>query len=240
MKIKVVIFSATILLVFAACRFNDPVKSVSNPSEANIAAVVPTPSPTPEKKPEFQAIIQPTDSAFSKINWANFTYELPKNWRNGEDTITLVNGKHPMDKDKIGMVLLGVKYGEVTGDSSEEAIVSAGIITGGITKLSVVYIFTLQNSQPKLIWNFETGDRGDGGLKNVYAEGKNLVIELYGKDRYIFSQKETLKVEEEYDLDVCCPINFTKTSYKFNGRDFTMKGKWEAFPLPEKIDFNAR
>jgi hypothetical protein len=239
MKIKVILITSTILLVFAGCR---PIES-SKPdilSDANVANVTATPFPTPEKKPEFRADIQPTNTAFSKVNWANFTYELPKNWRNDEDNITLVNGKHPMDKDKIGMVLLGVKYGEVTGDSSEEAIVSAGIITGGITKLSVVYIFTLQNNQPKLIWNFESGDRGDGGLKDVYAEEKNLVVELYGKDRYIFSQKETLKVEEEYDLDICCPINFTKTTYKFNGRDFTMKGKWESFPLTETIDFNAR
>jgi hypothetical protein len=242
MKYQVLLLSATILFVLAGCRFNEPTKTEANLNQEVELIQTPTPSPqpTPEKKPDFQPKIQPTTSAFSKTDFANFTYELPQNWRNEEANITLTNGKRPMSKDKIGMMFREVKYGELTGDSSEEAIVILGIITGGITNLNAVYIFTLSNNQPKLLWNFETGDRGDGGLKDVYAENNELVVELYGKDRYIFRQKETLKVEEEYELNICCPVNFTKTHHKFNGRDFAIKGKWESLSLPEKLDFNAR
>ncbi len=240
MKYQGLLLSATILFVFAGCRFGEPAKIETNVNQEVELIQTPTPATTPEKKADFKPKIQTANSAFSKTDFANFTFELPQNWRNEEAKITLENGKRPMSKDKIGMMLREVKYDELTGDNSEEAIVILGIITGGMTNLNAVYIFTLANNQPKLLWNFETGDRGDGGLKDVYADNNDLIIELYGKGRYVFRQKETLKVEEEYDFDVCCPINFTKTHYKFNGRDFTIKGKWESLPLPEMLNLNAR
>jgi hypothetical protein len=33
-----------------------------------------------------------------------------------------------------------------------------------------VYIFIVENGKPELIWHFETGDRADGGLRQVFAE----------------------------------------------------------------------
>lgn len=36
-----------------------------------------------------------------------------------------------------------------------------------------------------MIWDFDTGGRADGGLRQVYAEDGQLVIELYGKDRVV-------------------------------------------------------
>lgn len=88
-----------------------------------------------------------------------------------------------------------------------------------------VYIFTLKNGRLKLLWDFETGDRADGGFKRIYADQGNLVIELYGKDRFIGG--ELYKGDE----GLCCPSSFTRTRYKWNGKRFVMLGK-EVLPNP--------
>lgn len=82
-----------------------------------------------------------------------------------------------------------------------------------------VYIFRMENREPKLIWAFETGDRADGGLRQVYADNGQLVIELFGRDRVIGGK---LYIGDEA---LCCPSSFTRTRYKWTGKDFQQIGK---------------
>lgn len=89
-----------------------------------------------------------------------------------------------------------------------------GIAVRGSAVPESVYIFTLQEAKPTLIWEFETGDRADGGLRNVYAENGHLVIELFGKDRVIAGQ--LYRGEEA----LCCPRTFTRARYKWTGSRF--------------------
>jgi hypothetical protein len=233
MKNLSVFLFITALLVCANCRFVSP-----KPPEviANTEAVItPSPVPTVEKKPEFKPLIEETTAEIGKVDFANFTFPLPRGWQNPTNKeIKLENGKHPMTKENVGMMLLQVKYGDLTGDSEAEAIVILGVITGGLTNLNVVYIVKNEGNTPRIIWNFETGDKGDGGLKEISAQNGELNVELYGKDRYIFRQKETLKIEEDYDTPVCCPKWFTKSTYKWNGRDFAIQ------PKRESLDYTGK
>jgi hypothetical protein len=112
-----------------------------------------------------------------------------------------------------------VNYGDITGDGIEEAMVALGIDNYGSAIPHYVYIFTIENRKPKLIWDFETGDRADGGLRNVYAENGQLVIELFGKDRVISGQ---LYRGEE---GLCCPSLFTRTRYRWTGTRFEQLSK---------------
>jgi hypothetical protein len=107
-----------------------------------------------------------------------------------------------------------INYGDITGDGIEEAIVALGIDNHGSAIPYYVYVFAVENGKPKLIWDFETGDRADGGLRNVYADNAQLVIELFGKDRVIGGQ---LYRGEE---GLCCPGSFTHTRYKWTGQRF--------------------
>jgi hypothetical protein len=233
MKNLSVFFLITILCVCANCRFNSP-KPAENVAKTTVIAT-PTPMPTVEKKPEFKPLIEETTAEIGKADFSNFTFPLPRGWQNATNKeIKLENGKHPMTKENVGMMLLQVKYGDLTGDSEPEAIVILGVITGGLTNLNVVHIVKQEGNTPRIIWTFETGDKGDGGLKDISAQNGELNVELYGKDRYIFRQKETLKIEDDYETPVCCPIWFTKSTYKWNGRDFAIQPKRESLEYTGK------
>jgi hypothetical protein len=99
-----------------------------------------------------------------------------------------------------------------------------GIENRGSAIPEIVYIFTLATGRPKLLWSFETGDRADGGFRNVYADRGELVIELYGKDRIIGSN---LYRGEE---GLCCPSSFTRARYEWRGNRFHLKGTPEVLP----------
>ena len=107
-----------------------------------------------------------------------------------------------------------LNYGDITGDGIEEGIVALGIDNHGSAIPYYIYIFAVQDGKPRLIWDFETGDRADGGLRNVYADNGQLIIELFGKDRVIGGQ---LYRGEE---GLCCPSSFTRTRYKWTGKYF--------------------
>lgn len=112
-----------------------------------------------------------------------------------------------------------ISYGDVTGDGVEEAMVALGVDNSGTAITYYVYIFTLTNGKPKLIWDFETGDRADGGLRNIYADKGQLVIELFGKDRVIGGHLYG------GDEGLCCPSSFTKTHYRWTGKSFAEVSK---------------
>ena len=95
-------------------------------------------------------------------------------------------------------------------------MVALGVDNHGSAIPDYVYIFTMENGKLKLIWEFETGDRADGGLRNVYADNGQLVIELFGKDRVIGGQLY------KGDEGLCCPSSFTRTRYKWTGKQFEL------------------
>lgn len=119
-----------------------------------------------------------------------------------------------------------VIFGDVTGDGKEDAIAVFGISNKGSAVPHYIYVFTLEKGILKLIWDFETGDRADGGLKKIYPQDGNLTIELYGKDRYIGGKLY------RGDEALCCPEWFTRSAYRWTGRQFEIIGK-ETMPLKQ-------
>ena len=98
------------------------------------------------------------------------------------------------------------------------------IITGGTAIPQVVNIYQWKDGKPEKLWTFRTGDRADGGLKDIRAENGQLVVELYGQDRFLLGQTETGKITGDEE-QLCCPTFFTRTRYKWNGRDLLLQGK---------------
>jgi hypothetical protein len=131
------------------------------------------------------------------------------------------NGELPEERNADGMVIGGgrledVSYGDVTGDGVDEAIVFISIVSGGSAMPGEVYVYTMRNSRPRLLWNFSTGDRADGGLHGIYADKGQLVVELNGPQRGI-----------EPD---CCPKRFTRTRYVWRGGRFRAIRR-QTFPI---------
>jgi hypothetical protein len=175
-----------------------------------------------------------TQSAFSQqpssnirsVDFANLTYPWTGDLtdpKNPKRTFTLKEGELPATRnargliDEMGVFLESVKYGDVTGDGVEEAIVSLSIQTGGSAIAGIIYIYTLRKNRPVLLWSRSTGDRADGGLHNVYAENGGLVVELNGPQR-----------DGEGD---CCAMRFTRRRYVWNGRRFRQTGRTETVAL---------
>jgi hypothetical protein len=197
--------SLTVLLLTLACS-RAQIKS-SQPRNLIVAAATPTTSPTP---PEPIRLID-----FNYVAFPNYPVYIGD--RVKKKYVTLKPGDG-------GPALLN--YGDVTGDGAEEAMMMLGIETRGSAIPEIVYIFTLQNTRPKLLWSFETGDRADGGFRNAYADHGELVVELYGKNRVIGSN---LYLDDEA---ACCPSSFTRARYRWDGIKFQLAGTPEVLPNP--------
>ena len=186
-----------------------------------------SPSPTPkvEKSPS------PTpNSPVRSIDFENFTYPAKPIYSEGERSFTLRNGKYQgrlSDGADIPypVSLAALRYGDITSDGNEEAMVVLFENVKGTAIPYYVYIYGLDDNRSKLLWAFKTGDRADGGLRQVYAENGELVIELYGKGTRVGGKL--------YGTEggACCPSSFTRTRYQWRGNRFRQKGK-EVLPNP--------
>lgn len=219
----------------------------------------PTPEPSPAipnlQKELLDARFASTPSPIGKFDFRNYSYEMPRGWENPDGSeITLVNGKvapvagntkrdDMTDEEKaelrstrrIGLSYVATKYFDVTGDGVDEAIVILKIGTGGTAIPQVVNIYDWKDGKPEKLWTFRTGDRADGGLKDIRSENGLLLVELFGQDRFLLGQTETGKITGDEE-QLCCPTHFTRTLYKWNGNVFLMQGKRLTYSL---ADVNA-
>ena len=247
----VFLIASVVLGILTACQ--NRVETPPPPPEATIAAATPQPTPTAVPTPaipNLQAELLDTRDTTNKspignFDFRNYTYELPRGWQNpdGSTDITLTNGhvapvagttnNDEMSDDqkaaaklgrRIGLSYVVTKYFDVTGDGQDEAVVILKIETAGSAIPQIVYVFSWKDGKPTLIWPFRTGDRADGGLKDMRAENGMLVVELYGQDRFVLGQTETGKITNDRE-QLCCPTYFTRSVYKWNGKNFLMQGK---------------
>ena len=238
-----------VLLFASACSTPNETERDAVRAETATPAVSPEPSASPSPDiPNLQAELlddrhKTTTSPLGAFNFKDFTYPLPRGWQNPDGSdLTLIDGRvvpvskfasEDMEDDekaearatrRIGMSYVTTKYLDVTGDGQDEAIVILKVETTGNAIPQLVYIYEWKDDKPELLWNFRTGDRADGGLKDMRIENGMLVVELYGQDRFLLGETETGKITGDEE-QLCCPTSFTRTLYKWNGRNFLMQGK---------------
>lgn len=226
-----------VIVSFSACQ-----NQVTNPqNETNISPIAkteinpPTESSPAPKIPNLQTEIlddknKATNSPIGKFDFKGHTFPLPRGWQDPDGKQATLR---PLSEEKIGISYVTTKFGDATGDGHEEAFVILKLETGGGAIPQVVYIYEWKKGAPELIWSFRTGDRADGGLKNVHAENGEVIVELFGQDRFILGEVETSRITGDEE-QLCCPTFFSRTRYKWNGRDFLMQGKRLTFSLEDK------
>lgn len=247
---EIALSAAIAVLLFAsACQRAaeaEPEKVGTDTEPAPPAAEIKA-SPSPEF-PNLQKEIlddrhKTTTSPLGTFDFKNFTYPLPRGWQNPDGTdLTLENGRVVpvskfIDEDmaddekvearatrRIGMSHVTTKFFDVTGDGHDEAFVILKVETTGNAIPQLVYVYEWKDDKPELLWNFRTGDRSDGGLKDMRVENGELIIELYGQDRFLLGQTETGKITGDEE-QLCCPTYFTRTNYKWNGKTFQLQKK---------------
>ena len=247
----------TTALLMTACSRSVPQANVQSTTGQLSPAQVPVVTPTVSPFPNLQAELldkrdRETTSPLGKFDFRNYTYPLPRGWQNpdGSDEIKLVNGKvtpnagkvteDMSDEEKaavraqrrIGMSFVTTKYMDLTGDGEDEALVILKVETEGSAIPQMGYIFSWKGDAPELIWSFRTGDRSDGGLKDVRAENGMMTIELYGQDRFLLGGNETGKITDDRE-QLCCPTYFTRSVYRWNGSTFVMQGKRLTYSVSE-------
>lgn len=221
------------LILLSACAG----KVETGQNETNSLPLKPTertPSPL-AKIPNLQTEIlddknKTTAAPIGKFDFKSQAFPLPRGWQDPDGKETTLR---PISEEKIGISYVTTKFGDVTGDGHDEAFVVLKLETGGSAIPQVVYIYEWKNANPELIWSFRTGDRADGGLKNIHAENGEVVVELYGQDRFILGEVETSRITGDEE-QLCCPTFFSRTHYKWNGKNFLMQGKRLTFSLEER------
>jgi hypothetical protein len=209
-----------------------------SPLVAGNAKLAPEPSPPP-KIPNLQAEFlakdeKNTNSPLADFDFKNCKYPLPRGWQDpAAAEAVLENGLRRRSDERIGLSYVTTRFGDATGDGVDEAFVVLKIETAGSAIPQIVYVFAAQDEKPELIWHFRTGDRADGGLKNIRAENGEVLVELFGQDRFILGEVETSKITGDEE-QLCCPIYFSQTRYKWNGKDFLLQGKRLTFSLEDK------
>ncbi|MBK7597704.1 MAG: hypothetical protein IPJ07_03900 [Acidobacteria bacterium] len=68
----------------------------------------------------------------------------------------------------------------------------------------------------KLIWCIDTGDRSAGGLRDVYGEGGNLIVETYNSDVIFDNQGSAVPGAS------CCSKTYTRAVYQWTGVSYQL------------------
>jgi hypothetical protein len=175
-------------------------------SEASNVVTLEVPTPFPSASPVSigKSPIRSVD--FNTVTYAHFP--VYSNSKIGHITRDAGGGKPTY-----------IAYGDVTADGVEEAMAALSVENQGSAISHYVYIFSIDRGKLTLLWAFETGDRADGGLRQVYAENGQLVIELFGKDRIIGTELY------RGDEGLCCPSSFTRARYTWTGKNFQQVSK---------------
>ncbi|SRR5258708_3200784 len=177
-------------------------------------------------------------SEIRSVDFGNFKYPAEPIFGSGRKSFTLRDWEFPEKLDRNGRaeevgLSASVSYADVTGDSIEDALIVFDLETGGSAILSAVYIYTTGPSGPEMLWGFIAGDRADGGLKSVYGENGELVVELEGKDKVI---GRNLYEDDGTKNGDCCPTYFTRTRYRWSGKQFQKSARPEVLPLAGSRD----
>ena len=139
----------------------------------------------------------------------------------------------------IAFSLENIEYADLTNDKEDEAIIHISVQYGGSAKSGLFYVYTLDNNKPKKLWYIESGYGAEGELKKVYAENNKLIVELFGNNKFIENTyKFKFPNQKVIPKNLCCPTNFTKFSFKWNGEKFALDGKPKLFGYDWKKEMN--
>jgi len=194
------------LLAIVSCR------SQTTPAQQNVAST--TRPSVSDSSPTCSSFVrtQAEQNGIRQIDFKNFTYPwYPSYLKPPQDKrqISLRDGKFEIERDEqhaidnLLLELQDVSYVDLAKDGKEEAIVTIGGIAIFNKFVDSIFIYTLENGVPVLLWQHETGDRADGGLRRISVKEKMLTIEQY--------------VGSEGDGGLCCPARFVRTDYSFKG-----------------------
>jgi hypothetical protein len=129
-----------------------------------------------------QAANQPP--SVRQVDFRNFTYRPACLGLDGKTPpIRVKDGEYSRDngvEDRVYFKVVDVVFGDLDGDSQEEAIVETVCNTGGTGNFSDGIIFKLKNGRPAPVATLGMGDRADGGIHKIAVENGLIKVGRYG------------------------------------------------------------
>jgi hypothetical protein len=119
------------------------------------------------------------------VDFKNFTYE-PSCAGETPTKLRVKNGeysKETPEEDKLYFEIRAIQYGDVTGDGKDEALILSNCNTGGTGQFTEGFVYTMKAGRASLLAPIPGGDRADGGLTSITADGGNLVVEFNDPDK---------------------------------------------------------
>ena len=180
----------------------------------------------------------PPGSPIRRVDFNNFTYPRLPTGKCSMSRVRVRNGSYGSIANFSPSIIprggcwsvdvAPIEYGDVTGDGLEEAMVVLYAELGGTENSEDVFIYTLRNGRPVSLWKFATGSGAHGGLRRIYADSGELVVELGGEDKIIgrdlYADNEILTCDD-------CPTVFTRTRYQWSNGRFRQRGEVEILPF---------
>ena len=173
------------------------------------------------------------------VDFKNFSYPWvhPSSWPDHlqwmslrlKQHIRLVNGKWD-ERDESdrsnhlpfsGVTLEGIKYGRLSSNNSEDAIVVLRYDSGGTQYHYWVYIYGDSGGTPKLLGFFHAGDRAAHGLYQVFVKDQILNVRLF---------------DPKYQEGDCCSNGYLNYQFRWNGEGFDAMGN----PVSWRVDSKSR
>lgn len=142
------------------------------------------------------------------VDFRNFTYPWTKKLGYGEKTFTLKNGRANV-ADERKLSLGSVTYLEAADDYDEQAIVNVTIDSGN-AGYDMVYVYAIENAQPKLLESFEFSEDTDNSFKTAFGAHGELILVSY---RHQSGDAE------------CCPSIIEVSYYRWQKNKFVLQDK---------------
>jgi hypothetical protein len=155
------------------------------------------------------AVVVAPAQTIRRVDFRNFTYRAYCA-ENQPFTMRVRRGHYDRrGDDPVHFVVERAKYGDITGDGHEEAIVLTNCDQEGTGYFSEGFIYTLRRGKPVLLTRVPGGDRAQGGLYGLTIRHGLVVVESYAaKD----------------NGGVCCPDYIDTTRYRWNGHKLVQVG----------------
>lgn len=152
-------------------------------------------------------------SKIRRVDFRNFTYPVYCGDGTYPDKMTVRKGKsvEGVGDERVYFDVLSVKYGDLTGDGHEEAIIRSTCNGGGTGHFFEGFVYTLRHGKPRLLIHIPGGDRAEGGIHGLSIARRLVVVELYAN-----------KIE---GVGICCPDFIDTQRYRWNGRRLMPVGK---------------
>lgn len=145
------------------------------------------------------------------VDFQNFTYPwIPtenKKYFGKDSNIKLKEGRIFSSEDEIEQFDVAaevIAYTDLNDDGIEDAVVSLSILLPNRAMPNCVFVYTIKNSKPLLLWKYESGKRDVKGFKDISVENNNLIIEEFNIE----------------DSPICCPRSFYKTFFVWKDNSF--------------------